>query len=90
MNFWEILFLFFAFQAVILAFLFFLKNKGDRIANAIFGVYLLLFGYNIFYNVLYWSKQLYEQDFIPLVFTNLFPWILYGPCLLYTSDAADD
>ena len=81
MNFWEIIFLFFSFQAIILAFLFFLKKKGDKLANCLFGIYILLFSYNIFFNVLYWSKKLYTIDYISLLYTNIGPWILYGPIL---------
>jgi AraC-like DNA-binding protein len=81
MNFLETIFLFFSFQATFLACLFFLKKKGDKIANVIFGVYLLLFAYNIFFNVLFWSNKLFTRDFISLLFTNIATWILYGPIL---------
>ena len=81
MNFWEILFLFFSFQGVILALLFFLKKKGDRRANILLGIYVFLFGYNIFYNVLFWSKKLFTVDFVNLIYTNQIPWVLYAPIL---------
>ena len=81
MNFYEIIFLFFAFQAFILAVLFFLKKKGDRIANILLGIYVLLFGYNVLYNVLYWSQELFSNRFVHLVYTNQLIWVLYGPVL---------
>lgn len=77
----ETIFLFFAFLAILLALLFFIKKKGDKTANVLLGVYLLLFGYNIVYNVLYWSKKLFDKDLIHLVMTNQLVWVLYGPIL---------
>ncbi len=56
MNFWEIIILFFSFQALVLAFLFLIRRTGDKLANRILAVFLLLFAYNLFYNVLYWSR----------------------------------
>lgn len=56
MNLWEILILFFAFQAVIFGIIFLLKKRGNRTAHILWGIFLLLFAYNIFYNVLFWSK----------------------------------
>ncbi len=81
MNFLETIFLFFAFQAFVFAILFFLKKKGDRIANILLGVYIMLFSFNIIYNILYWSKLLNTSDFIHLSLTNRIPWVLYGPIL---------
>ncbi len=79
MNFLETIFLFFAFQAFIFAFLFFIKKKGDRIANILLGLYVLLFSYNIIFNVLHWSELLYSRQFVHLSITNRIPWVLYGP-----------
>ncbi len=79
MNFLETIFLFFAFQAFVFAILFFIKKKGDRVANILLGIYILLFSYNIAYNVLYWSQLLNSYPFIHLSFTNRIPWVLYGP-----------
>lgn len=81
MNIWETLFLFFAFQAFLMAFFFLVRKKGDKIANYLFACYLILFGYNIFYNVLYWSQQLFSSTYIHVIATNLIPWSLYGPVL---------
>lgn len=85
MNFWEILFLFFAFQAFLFSLFFFIKRKGDKVSNSILGVYLLLFGCNIIYNVLYWSKLIFTPEYIHFfgLLTNL--WLLYPPLIyLYT------
>jgi len=81
MNFTEIIFLFFAFIAFLLGFLFFIKNKGDKVANILLALYLILFGFNISYNVLRWSGKLFSEEFINLVHTNYIPWVLYGPIL---------
>lgn len=81
MNFLETIFLFFAFQALVFSFLFFLKKKGDRIANILLGIYILLFAYNIIYNVLYWTTNISSPQFIHLSYTNRIPWVLYGPIL---------
>ncbi|WP_160114567.1 helix-turn-helix domain-containing protein [Aquimarina sp. AU474] len=58
-----------------------MKKKGDRVANVLLGIYILLFSYNIVYNVLYWSNLLNSYQFIHLSFTNRIPWVLYGPIL---------
>lgn len=81
MNTYEYLFSLFAFLAFVLAILFFLKKGGDRWANRLLGVYVFLFGFNIFYNVLFWSKKLHTLEFINLLFTNMLVWSLYGPIL---------
>ena len=83
MNSIEYLFSLFAFLALVLAILLFLKKKGDQWANRLLGVYVLLFGYNVFYNTLYWSKKLFTLEFIPLLFTNMLVWVLYGPILFF-------
>ncbi len=81
MNFIETIFLFFSFLALILAILFFIKKKGDKISNVLLGVYLLLFAFNIVYNVLYWTEQLYPTGVIHLVATQPFIRLSYGPIL---------
>ncbi|WP_431121534.1 helix-turn-helix domain-containing protein [Flagellimonas flava] len=83
MNSIEYLFSLFAFLAVVLAILLFLKKKGNRYANRLLGIYVLLFGYNVFYNILYWSGKLYSLEFINLLFTNMLVWVLYGPILYF-------
>ncbi len=63
-----------------LGILFFLKRKGDKVANRLFGVFILLFSYNLLYNCSYWATNggVYHPHFI---FTNLIPWISYGSLL---------
>ncbi|MEL6812758.1 MAG: helix-turn-helix domain-containing protein [Bacteroidota bacterium] len=54
-------------------------------ANAILGVYLLLFALNISYNTLYWSELLYSQQFIHFFGWLLLLWLSYPPLIyLYT------
>jgi len=85
MNFWEILFLFFAFQAFLFSLFFFIKRKGDRIANSILGLYLLFFGCNIVYNVLYWSQLIFTPKYIHFYGLLMNFWLLYPPLIyLYT------
>ncbi|WP_190808976.1 AraC family transcriptional regulator [Flagellimonas sp. S3867] len=83
MNTYEYLFSLFSFLAFVLAILFFLKSKGDKVANRLLGIYVLLFGYNVFYNVLYWTGELYTQKCIIIVFTSMLAWVLYGPILFF-------
>ncbi|MBC8756222.1 helix-turn-helix transcriptional regulator [Kordia sp. YSTF-M3] len=77
---WILLFFAFSFQAFTLGILFFLKQKGDKVANKLFGIFLFLFSYNLLYNCAYWAtnKGLYHPH---LLYTNLIPWVLYGPLL---------
>ncbi|MGW9686517.1 helix-turn-helix domain-containing protein [Flagellimonas sp. 2504JD1-5] len=83
MNTYEYLFSLFSFLAFILAILLFLKKRGDKVANRLLGFYVLLFGYNVFYNALYWSGELFTQRFISILFTNMLVWVLYGPILFF-------
>lgn len=77
---WILLFFAFSFQAFILGILFFLKHKGDHIANRLFGVFLFLFTYNLLFNCVYWANN--SRVYHPhLLCTNLIPWISYGPLL---------
>ncbi|MEM6718996.1 MAG: AraC family transcriptional regulator [Bacteroidota bacterium] len=77
---WILLFFAFAFQAFILGILFFIKQKGNTLANKILGIFMLLFSYNLLYNCSYWVTNggIYHPH---LLFTNLIPWISYGPLL---------
>ena len=56
MNTWEIIILFFSFQALIFGILFLFKREGFKTAHKLFGIFLLLYSYNLFFNVLYWSR----------------------------------
>ena len=80
MNVVEVSFLSFAFFGLLLAFFFFTKRKGDRVANRILGIYLILFAYNITWNCVYWANLIQENhNYAHMIFTNNFPWISYGP-----------
>lgn len=83
MNFWEIIFLFFAFQAFMLSFFFFFKKKGDKVANNILGVYLMLFSLNIVYNVLYWSQIIYTIPYIAIFALLITFWVSYPPLIYF-------
>ena len=77
MNFLELLFLFFSAQAVFMAMLFLVRPKGDKWANVFFAIILLLFSYDLFYSVLYWSK-FDERLLAALRNTYVLPLSLYG------------
>lgn len=85
MNFWETIFLFFAFQAFLVALFLFLKRKGDRIANRILATFLLLFSLNLIYNVLYWSKLIFSVSGVHLFGTLAFIWLSYPPLIFLYS-----
>jgi len=78
MNFWEHFILFFSCQALLLAIYLFIKKSSNKIANVIWGVFLLLFSFNLFLNVLFWSKF---SGKLMLNFSLLPPYLLalYGP-----------
>lgn len=76
-NLWELIFLFFSFQSIIVALILLLKRSNLKKANIFWGIFLMLFAYNIFYNVLYWSK-FNEYLFYRLMYINLIPFSLYG------------
>ncbi len=81
MNFWETIFLFFAFLSFLLSLLFFFKKRGDKTANKILSVYLVLFAFNLVYNVLYWSELLYRPESIHLLGTLALVWVMYPPLM---------
>lgn len=64
-----------------LSFFFFLKKKGNPLANKILGVYLLLFSFNIIYNVLYWSKEMFTPTYVHLYGILVNFWIAYPPLI---------
>ncbi len=79
MNSFEISFLFFAFLGALLGVLFLMRSRGDRTANRLLGIYLMLFGFNLGFNTLFWSKLLYTEKFIHFFGLNAVPWLCYGP-----------
>lgn len=83
MNIWEVLMLFFAFQAIVFALLFTLKGGRARTANRIFSLFLMLFAFNLIFIVLYWSR-IDGPLLASLAFTYYIQIALYGgPFFLY-------
>ncbi len=78
MGFWDELLFFFSIQAFLLSIFFLLKRNGNTYANKIFSIFLLLFAYNVFFNMLYWS-HFNEYLFTTLSYTYFIPLSLYGP-----------
>lgn len=77
MNIWEVIIMFFAFQAAVFVVLFSLRKGPAKAANRVFAVFLALFAFNLFYNVLYWSR--FDKElYILLRFTYYIPIALYG------------
>ncbi len=77
---WHIvLFLFFSVFGIGIGLLFFLKERGNRFANALLGIYTLLFSYELLYNCLKWSGNLIEPRFVHLAITHFPLWVIYGP-----------
>ena len=83
MNIWEIIILFFAFQAVLIGVFFFFKRREERYANRILSALLLCFGFCIFYNTMFWSKLIFTRDFIHLNLWYLIPQSLIGPLFYF-------
>jgi AraC-like DNA-binding protein len=81
-NIWESILLFFSFQALLLAILFLVKQQGNLYSNRLFALLLLLFAYNIFFNVLFWSK--FDPSLLAtLGFSYYIPFALYGPVYFF-------
>ncbi|NAY92171.1 helix-turn-helix domain-containing protein [Muricauda sp. JGD-17] len=81
---WEIFILFLGFQAFLLSVLFFLKKEGSfRYANRLFSLFLLLCGWLIVYNVLFWTKKLYQPPLIHFNATYVLPLSLIGPVFFF-------
>ena len=62
--------------------LFFVKRESYKTPKKIFAIILLLFSYEIFYSVLYWS-QFDMTLYAILNFTYLLPLSLYGPLFYF-------
>ena len=84
MNTWEIVLLFFGFQAFLLSIFFYTrKEDGFSYANKLFALFLLLSGWLVCYNPLFWSRLLFEENFIHLNFTYVIPLSLLGPIFFF-------
>ncbi|MDG3581817.1 helix-turn-helix domain-containing protein [Galbibacter pacificus] len=82
MTIWEILLLFFSFQSVLLGIFLFIKNRGYSYANRLFAIFLFMFGYGIYYVIMYWSGY---SDTIKtaITFTFEIPFALFGPIFYF-------
>lgn len=77
-----ILFLFFTFLGVLLALIFLIKRKGDRMANILLASYTFLFAFELLNNCLRWSGAIYRVSFIHLNLLHFPLWTIYGPLVL--------
>ncbi|NNE76497.1 MAG: AraC family transcriptional regulator, partial [Pricia sp.] len=75
---WEAFLLFFSFQALFIALVLSLRRKGDKVANLIFSLILILFAYHIFFDILFWAR-FNEGLLLDLSLTLSLPLSLYGP-----------
>lgn len=81
-NIWEVIAAAFSIQALFMAIILFFYKKGDRTANLIWSIFLLLFSFNIFYNVLVWTGS--QIDLIKrLNYVYFIPLALYGPLFYF-------
>jgi AraC-like DNA-binding protein len=74
--------LFFSIQALLLSIFFWFNKKGNTYANKVFSIFLILFAYNVFFNMLYWS-HFNEYLFATLSYTYFIPLSLYGPVFYF-------
>ncbi len=73
-----ILFFFFTIFGIALSIRFLFKEKADRFANVLLGVYTFLFAFELLNNCLRWSGIIYKTGFINLNFTHFPLWTVYG------------
>ena len=78
---WTTLFLVAAIQGIFLAIALFLHKKGDRKANTLLAVVLLLFGFMMAFYVAYWSG--YATKFIWMNWWTVPFTFLYGPLIYF-------
>ncbi|MEZ4810668.1 MAG: helix-turn-helix domain-containing protein [Allomuricauda sp.] len=80
MTYWELLFLFLGFQAILLSLLFYFKRAISFVyGNRLFAVFLFLCGWLVVYNVLFWSKKLAQLPFVHINHSYVIPLSLIGP-----------
>ncbi len=75
-----LLFLYSAFQAILLGIVFLLK-KGNRYANRLFSFFMFLFSFHLLFNFLHWKGYTASPVLIHLVDIKPITWLLYGPLL---------
>ncbi|MEM9142150.1 MAG: hypothetical protein AAGA86_04135, partial [Bacteroidota bacterium] len=78
MTIWELIFLCFAFQGILMATFLVLRKGSSRYANTIWALFLFLFSLNLIYNVLYWAFYNAEVT-VALNFVYMVPFSAYGP-----------
>lgn len=83
MTWYIALFIFFSILGVLLGILFFLRKKGDRLANILLGSYTVLFTYELIYYCLDWAGYLREPGLVHLNQTHRPIWLLYGPLVYF-------
>ena len=85
-----LLVLYSAFQALILAAVFLIK-KGNKRANRLFALFMLLFSFHLLFNYLQWSGFTARPFFVHLLDFKPATWLLYGPVLfLYFKSILKD
>lgn len=81
LNPWTFIILLAAAHGLLLSFVLFFHKRGNRIANLILAVLILVFSLRLMENVAIWTKYLIE---IPHLFTTTAPFrYLYGPLLYF-------
>ncbi len=83
MNIWEVLIMFFAFQAGLIGIFFFLKKSDKAQSNQILAFFLFCFGFCIFYNTVFWSGLLRTDSFIHITHLYLLPQALLAPLFYF-------
>ncbi|MDG5490050.1 AraC family transcriptional regulator [Psychroserpens sp. SPM9] len=83
LNIWTSIFLFIAFQGILLFVIMFFRRKGSSKANKSLGLFVLTFSCILIFYVLYKSRYLYEYPFV--LFRKLWVPALFilGPLLLF-------
>ncbi|MEO0572252.1 MAG: helix-turn-helix domain-containing protein [Bacteroidota bacterium] len=75
-----LLVLYSSFQALILAFVFFMKRENKN-ANKLFSYFMLLFSFHLIFNYLHWKDLMYQEPLIYFGPLKPMVWLLYGPLL---------
>jgi len=82
MSVWEIVLLFFSFQSFLFGAFLMIKKSTYAYANRLFAIFLFLFGYSIFFVVVYWSD--YSKTLLAAIgFTYKVVLALLGPLLFF-------
>lgn len=82
MSIWEMILLFFSFQSFLFGIFLLLKKSDYSYANKQFATFLFLFGYSIFFVVIYWSGYS-QRIYAAIGFTYKVALALMGPFLFF-------